>query len=87
MSNWYTYILKCSDETFYTGITTNLKKRLEEHNHDNKKGAKYTRARRPVVLVYSEESDDRSQATKRELAIKKLSRNKKQALIDNYSAS
>ena len=76
------YILKCNDDTLYTGITTDITKRLEEHNN-TLKGAKYTRARRPVSLVYSENSQDRSSASKREYEIKKLSRDKKLELIAN----
>ena len=75
----YTYIVKCSDETLYTGWTNNLKKRLEAHNSG--KGAKYTKTRRPVELVYFEEYDTKQEAMKREYAIKQLSRQKKLALI------
>lgn len=78
---YFVYILKCSDDTLYTGITTDLKRRLEEHNN-SVKGAKYTKLRRPVSLMYSEESEDRSSASKREYAIKKLSRLKKLELIN-----
>ncbi|CAA6826562.1 MAG: COG2827: putative endonuclease containing a URI domain [uncultured Sulfurovum sp.] len=74
------YILKCSDDTLYTGITTNLERRVEEHNN-SVKGAKYTRVRRPVALVYSETHADRSSASKREYEIKKMSREKKLQLI------
>jgi putative endonuclease len=77
---YFVYILHCSDGTYYTGITTDLQRRLEEHNH-SAKGAKYTRARRPVTLVYSEKLDDKSSASKREYAIKKLSRMQKIALF------
>ena len=78
---YYVYILKCFDDTLYTGITTELARRLEEHNHSDK-GAKYTRARRPVTLVYSENFIDRSLASKREYEIKKkMSRAMKLALI------
>ena len=76
------YILKCSDNTLYTGITNNIEKRLKMHSGELPGWAKYTRARLPVELVYSEEAWDRSQATKRELQIKKLSREKKLKLID-----
>ena len=65
---WWVYIIKCSDESFYTGITTNLERRILEHN-DSKKGAKYTRNRRPVNLIYSESHPDRSTASKREYHI------------------
>jgi putative endonuclease len=80
---WYVYILECSDGTFYTGITTDIEKRITEHN-EGKSGAKYTRARRPVLLVYVIESADRSTATKEEMRIKKLSREEKFSLIENY---
>ncbi len=81
MKKKYTvYILQCSDGTFYTGITTELSRRVEEHN-SSEKGAKYTKARRPVSLVYQEYCDDRSSASKREYQIKKLSREKKIKLI------
>jgi len=78
---YYVYIVKCSDATLYTGITTDLTRRLDEHNN-SPKGAKYTKVRRPVELVYSEKHEDRSSASKREYIIKKLSRMKKEALID-----
>lgn len=78
---YFVYILKCADETFYTGITTELERRIEEHNGSDK-GAKYTRMRRPVKLVYSEEYSDRSSASKREYEIKKkMSRAEKLKLI------
>ena len=79
--SYYVYILKCSDDTLYTGITTDVKRRVEEHNNSDK-GAKYTKLRRPVELVYSEDSQDRSSASKREYAIKQLSRLKKLELIN-----
>lgn len=79
-SQWYIYILKCSDESLYTGITTDLNRRVEEHNN-SPKGAKYTRARRPVELVYSELYRDKSSAALREVNIKKLTRAKKLELI------
>ena len=75
----YTYIVKCSDETLYTGWTNNLEKRLRAHNSG--KGAKYTKNRRPVELVYFEEYDTKQEAMKREYAIKQLPREKKLALI------
>ena len=79
-SNWFVYILACNDNSLYTGITTDLERRVDEHN-EGSKGAKYTRARRPVKLVYSESATDRSAATKREMQLKSLSPQKKQALI------
>ena len=78
----YTYIVKCSDETLYTGWTNNLKKRLEAHNSG--KGA--TKNRRPVELVYFEEYDTKQEAMKREYAIKQLSRQKKLALIHSHQS-
>lgn len=68
---WFVYILRCADGTLYTGITTDLARRVKEHN-TGKAGARYTRSRRPVVLVYSEAVENRSEASKREHAIKKL---------------
>ncbi len=70
-SKWYVYILSCNDGTLYTGITKDLERRITEHN-TGKKGAKYTRSRRPVRLVYFEETVSRSKATKREKKIKQL---------------
>jgi putative endonuclease len=79
---YYLYILKCSDKTLYTGITVDLERRIEEHN-DSKLGAKYTRARRPVKLVYSKKFRNRSSVSKEENRIKHLSREKKLELIKN----
>ncbi|WP_324171046.1 GIY-YIG nuclease family protein [Sulfurimonas sp.] len=78
---YFVYILKCSDSTLYTGIATDITRRLNEHNNSDK-GAKYTKNRRPVKLVYSESQPDRSSASKREYFIKKLSREKKLQLIN-----
>ena len=75
----YSYILKCKDDSLYTGWTNDLKKRITSHNAG--KGAKYTKARRPVELVYYEEFQTREEAMKREYAIKQLSRKEKEALI------
>lgn len=76
----YTYIVKCSDETFYTGWTNDLEKRIEMHNSG--KGAKYTKARLPVELVYYEAFDTKEEAMSREWYIKRLSRSEKQKLIE-----
>jgi putative endonuclease len=81
---YYLYILKCADETLYTGITVDLARRVREHN-DTKLGAKYTRARRPVELVYSKRFKDRSKASKEEYRIKQLSREEKLHIINNQS--
>ena len=80
MDSWYVYIVLCGDNSLYTGITKDLDKRLLEHNN-GPKGARYTRSRRPVVLVYSEEAASRSAATSREHHIKKLKRSRKGQLV------
>ena len=76
---WYVYILECADGSLYTGITTNLERRLAAHNMG--KGAKYTKSRRPVRLCYREEGFTHSQALKRELEIKAMERKEKQSLM------
>lgn len=79
--SYYVYIVECADDTLYTGIATDIKRRIEEHNSSHK-GAKYTRTRRPVKLVYSEEFSDRSRASSREYEIKKkMNRAQKLQLI------
>lgn len=78
-NTWYLYILRCRDGSLYTGITTDVEKRFEAHQSG--KGAKYTRGRGPMELVYQETCGDHSAALKREAQIKKLSREQKQALI------
>lgn len=80
-TQWFVYIVSCADNSLYTGITTDLARRLAEHN-SIKKGARYTRTRRPVQLVYSEMHENRSQASKREYAIKRLTLKQKQNLIN-----
>ena len=77
---WHVYILQCADDTFYTGITTDIERRLSEHNLTDK-WAKYTKARRPVLLVYTSKFPDRSTASIEEARIKKLSRKDKIQLI------
>ena len=77
---WKLYILRCGDGTLYTGITTDVEKRLEAHR--NGKGAKYTRGRAPLDLVYREECGDHSAALKREAEIKKMSREEKLKLTE-----
>lgn len=76
---WCVYMLLCDDNTIYTGITNDLKKRFD--NHISGKGAKYLRGRKPLEIVYTENFKNRSMATKREMKIKKLNRNEKEALI------
>jgi predicted GIY-YIG superfamily endonuclease len=78
-SQWYLYILRCKDNTLYTGITTDVEKRLEAHRSG--KGAKYTRGRAPLELVYRECCGSHSDALKREAEIKKLSRQSKELLL------
>ncbi len=78
---WQVYILKCADKTFYTGITNNLERRIKEHN-ESVLGAKYTKGRRPVHLIYSVKVKNKSEALKKEIKIKKLTREEKIKLID-----
>ncbi|GKT11349.1 MAG: putative endonuclease [Thiomicrorhabdus sp.] len=80
-NSWFVYLLRCADNTLYCGITTNLNKRLRQHNGELAGGAKYTKVRQPCELVYSEKSDNRSEACKREAAIKKLTKTDKEALV------
>lgn len=78
-----TYILQCSDGTLYTGWTNDLDKRLKEHNAG--RGAKYTRGRRPVKLLYTEAYDTKQEAMQREFQIKKLTRKEKEDLISGHA--
>jgi len=82
MKYYYTYIARCADKTLYTGYCVDLKKREAAHN--NGTGAKYTKARRPVKIVYSEKFKTLSKALKREWAIKKLSKIRKEELIKDW---
>ena len=81
---WFTYILRCNDDSLYTGVTTDLVRRLAEHN-SSRGGARYTRCRQPVRLVFAEECANRSQACQREYAIKKLSAAAKKLLINKQN--
>ena len=78
----YVYIIECEDGTYYTGYTTEIKRRIEEHNQGQ--GAKYTRGRTPVKLVYQESFDNKSKAMQREYEIKQLSRSTKEELVKNH---
>ena len=78
--SFFAYMLRCIDGSLYTGCTSNLEKRLKEHN-GSKKGAHYTKIRRPVVLVYSQQYATLSEARKREAEIKNLSKNDKENLV------
>lgn len=79
---WYIYILLCSDDSYYTGCTNNVEKRLESHLLG--KGAKYTKSHKPIKIVYKETFLTKKEAMQREWQIKKLSKNKKKILIANY---
>ncbi len=83
--SWYVYLLKCADDSYYTGVTTDPKRRLQEHNTDNKKAARYTRARRPVKMVYFELCESRSEAGVREYEIRKSSHQQKIKLAISMS--
>jgi len=78
---WWVYFVECRDGTLYTGISTNLDRRLAQHNGDQAGGAKYTKSRRPVRLVYAEPCDDRSAASRREYQLRKLPKAGKHRLI------
>ena len=80
--SWSIYILECAECTLYTGIAMDVEKRLDEHNTNNKKAAKYVRVRRPAKIVYQETTDSRSKALKREHEIKQLTRPMKLILIN-----
>ena len=77
---WWVYILRCADGSLYTGITTDVARRVAEHNGEGGLGARYTRSRRPVQLVYAEAAANRAEAARREAAIKRLDRPRKLAL-------
>lgn len=83
MAEWCVYLLRCSDGTYYTGITSDIERRLVEHNETGR-GARYTRARRPVVLVYSEACESRALAAQREWQVRKLTRAAKQLLAARW---
>lgn len=81
-SRWSVYLLRCADGTYYTGVTTDIARRLKEHNGEVTiaRGAKYTAARRPVTVVYEEVAESRSEAQRREAALRQLSRAEKAVL-------
>ena len=81
---WFVYILRCADNSLYTGVALDVNKRLEQHNGLDKNGAKYTQARRPVKLVYQESCQSRSEACQREYAIKSLKKHQKELLINPH---
>lgn len=81
MNDWHVYMLRCVDGSLYTGITTDLNRRVSEHNQDSRKAAAYTRNRRPVTLVYDEHCADRAEASCREYEIKQMNKTDKEKLI------
>lgn len=85
MSLWSVYIIRCGDGSLYTGIATDVERRFKEHSEGGAKGAKYTRGKRPLELVYHREVGTRSEAMKEEIRIKALPRSKKLLLIDEQS--
>jgi putative endonuclease len=82
LSDWKVYLLRCSDNSLYTGITRDLNRRINEHNNNDRLASAYTRARRPVTLVYQESHTDRSSASKREAEIKKFTKQEKEKLVE-----
>lgn len=80
LSEWFVYMLRCADNSLYTGVTTDVERRLKEHN-EAKLGAKYTRAKRPVALVYEESAESRSAACQREYQLKQLRKSDKELFI------
>ncbi len=80
---WFVYMLRCRDNSIYTGITTDIGKRIKRHNQG--KGAKYTASRRPVELIYYEPHKDWLSAAKREYALKRLAKSKKESLVAGFS--
>lgn len=81
MADWFVYLLRCSDGSFYTGVARNLERRLRQHNGELVGGARYTRGRRPVELAWSEPCADRAAAQAREAQVRKLSRAEKLRLV------
>ena len=84
---WFVYIVECSDNTFYTGSSNDVERRLYEHNHVDSKCPKYLKTRRPVKLVYTESAKNRGEALKRERKIKKMARKRKIEMIEESKLS
>jgi putative endonuclease len=84
-NTWWVYLVRCNDNSLYAGVTTDISRRIKEHN-TSKLGAKYTRARRPVYLAYFESVENKSLACKREYVIRKLSKIKKESLVSLNAA-
>lgn len=85
MKQYFVYIIQCSDGSFYIGITTDLDRRIKQHNGLAAGGAKYTRIKQPVILRYYEGAPDRSSALKREYMLKRLSHSQKKVICDNFT--
>jgi putative endonuclease len=82
---WHVYILRCGDGSLYTGVARNLQRRLQQHNGELAGGSRYTRGRRPVELLWFDDAPDRGAAQRREISIKKMSRDEKLQLSRGYS--
>ncbi len=82
-NTWFVYFLRCNDNSLYAGITTDINRRLHQHNH-TKLGAKYTRSKRPVTLAFIETASNKSTASKREYQLKNLTKNQKERLVKSY---
>jgi len=83
---WYVYIVRCADDSLYTGITKDILRRVDEHNTDDKSGAVYTHNRRPVTLVYQESHTTRSAAARREHEIKQMNKKTKEAFLKEMTS-
>jgi len=83
--SWFVYMVHCADGSLYTGIAKDVSRRVDEHNDRSGPGAKYTRSRQPVTLVYQETVASRSEAAQREYAIKRLTRTEKKSLIEEMN--
>ena len=81
MNDWFLYVVRCKDNTLYTGVTTDVERRLHEHN-SSKRGARYTRYRRPIKLVYWERHQNQSEAQQAEYKFKQLSKKEKEKIIN-----
>ncbi len=86
MKKWYVYIVRCRDRSLYAGVTVDVVRRLDEHNNNDRLGAKYTRARRPVELIFERRFDSRSEACKFESQIKNMSKQQKERLVSSLQA-
>ncbi|MCJ8313932.1 MAG: GIY-YIG nuclease family protein [Saccharospirillaceae bacterium] len=84
-NTWWVYLVKCADDSLYCGVTIDTDRRVSEHNVDNKKGAKYTKTRRPVELVFRRKCESRKDACQQEYQIKQLTRKKKLSLVASFS--